>query len=326
MKRIAVIGLGNIAYRHLKNIKSLFPDARIMVISASGRTLDAADLGVDTSGTSIEDVIAFNPDMAVVASPATYHADHVVALVSRGIPVMVEKPIAGNFAQAQSILSTLAQSKSSVAVGYILRYLGSAKAMKKAIEDEVVGRIYHVSVNVGQFLPDWRPGKSYQNSVSASAKLGGGVLLELSHELDYLRWLFGPLTLQFAHLCHSHELNLEVEEMADVLLTFGEGSVCSLHMDFLQKTVQRYCHVIGELGRLEWDIVTNSVLLTTPDGNEELYSDPGCDRNQMYLDLMREFVAAIEGKHKVAMHVQDACDTVQLIDEIKQKANWGAVL
>jgi len=323
---VAVIGLGSIAHRHRNNIRSRFPDARILAMSASGRAVHEPLEHVDEMFTSLQALIDARPDFAIVASPASLHATHTTALIEAGVPVLVEKPLTSSAIDAASLCAVTAKCRVPVAVGYCLRYLSSSQRMKMILDDNVIGPVYSVIVNTGQYLPEWRSDKDYRQSVSASRFLGGGVLLELSHELDYMQWLLGDLKLQFAYLRNSKELCLEVEEVADIVLTSASGTLCSIHLDFLQKHTQRHCHFIGALGNLEWDLLQNTILLRNAEGDTVLFAEPDWDRNQMYLAMLDDFMLLINNHEQQSVDPSQASKIVNLIEEIKDRAIWGALL
>ena len=175
-------------------------------------------------------------------------------------------------------------------------------------------------------MPQWRSGKDYKDTVSAKLSLGGGVLFELSHEIDYIQWLLGDMSLEYAHLRSSLDLGLDVEDSADLVLTNSVGTVCSMHLDFLQKTAQRKCSFIGSNGRLEWDLVSNSVELISENKTQMLYQDSEWDKNQMYIDMINDFVSAINGKPNRCVTVSESAKVVGLVELIKEKGTRGISL
>src|SRR5690606_29956228 len=102
-----------------------------------------------------------------------------------------EKPLSDSLESFARAGEVLLENSAKIEVAYNLRFMPSAIRLKELLTEQIVGRIHSVSIEVGQYLPDWRPATDYRKNVSACKKLGGGVLLELSHELDYLTWLFG---------------------------------------------------------------------------------------------------------------------------------------
>lgn len=322
---VAVIGLGNISKRHRKNIKELFPESKIIAVSASGRRPAELIENADLVALSLAQAIALNPTFAIVASPATLHVEHACALMSAGIPTLIEKPITTTVAEGMALLQIEFETRTPAAVGYCLRYLPSARFVKKALESQMLGVIYTAHINIGQYLPNWRPGADYRESVSAQKELGGGVLLELSHELDYLQWLLGRQDVHYACLRTSRELCLDVDEVADLVLVSERGTVSVLHMDFLQKSACRRCTLIGSKARLDWDLLENSVTLYDERGGRVLYRDSEWDKNIMYVDMVRDFAALIQGKVNECIRIAEGFETVSLIDAVRTKAIQGIV-
>ena len=320
MSKVAVIGLGNIATRHRRNLKSLFPNVELLVMSASGRIPTDEISDSDGIVTSIEALIEANVELVIVASPAPFHALHSIPLIEAGIPTLIEKPVTTTSEDANAIQKAIDEHGTPVAVGYCLRYLPSAQKLKVLLDNKVIGTLYNMHIDIGQYLPDWRPNKDYRDCVSTNEKLGGGALLELSHELDYAQWLLGPLDLQHAILRSSDELDLQVEDMADILALTESDVVASIHLDFLQRKAHRQCSFVGSEGRIDWDLIQNQLILTTAEEIKVLYSEPEWDKNQMYLAVVTDFIQMIKQQPHDCIKVNEAVLTVDLVSEIKQKA------
>lgn len=320
MNKVAVIGLGNIAIRHRKNLKHLFPKCTLFAMSASGRIPNDMVSDCDMLVESVDDLIAHGIQMAVVASPAPFHSVHAIPLMKAGIPVLIEKPIVTNLTDLAALNQAADLGQSPVAVGYCLRYLPSAEQVKALIESKAIGQLYNATVEIGQYLPDWRPGKDFRTSVSANADLGGGALFELSHELDYSRWILGELDIQAAILRSSDTLALDVEDSVDLLAMSEQGAVVSIHMDFLQRAAYRRCRFIGSKGTLEWDLLRNSIVLSDQNGQTILYEEPNWDKNIMYVKMIEDFIRMQEGNKHRCILLDDAGKTVALIEEIRKRA------
>ena len=320
---VAVIGLGNVASRHRKNLKLRFSGVTVLAMSSSGRKVDESIDNADYVVNSIQDIIDAKPAFVIVASPSTYHAKHALRLLEKKIPVLIEKPVTASLSDSYKLIAASQLSQTPIAVGYCLRYLPSSCEMKRVLAEGLIGNVYNAFVHVGQFLPDWRDNKEFRSSVSAKVSLGGGALLELSHELDYIQWLLGDMNFEYAHLRTSHELDLEVEEIADLVLTSIEGVVCNVHLDFLQKKPHRMCVLIGSRGRLEWDLIGNTIVMHNAEGRFTIYSKPDWDKNEMYLDMVDDFVDMINSKPSDCIDIDQATKTVALIEEIKANAIWG---
>jgi len=323
IQKVAVIGLGSIALRHRRNLKTSYPAASILAMSASGRIPAEPIEYADEVVPDIISLIEIRPYLVIIASPSSIHAQQAMPLIKAGIPVLIEKPVTATVSDSSRLIKFAAKHQTPIAVGYCLRYLSSSLIMKSLIDDQVIGKIYNLQAEVGQFLPDWRPDKKVKETVSANESLGGGALLELSHELDYIQWLIGDLTVEYAQLRHSKELDLDVEELADMVLTTKTGTVCNVHLDFLQKQALRHCHFIGSKGRLNWDLLNNTISLHSSLGDNVVYSEPEWDKNQMYLAMIEDFVNQIEGNSHQCISLNQAATTVRLVEQIKQISVQG---
>lgn len=321
MSCYAVIGMGSIAKRHLANLRHLHPDAKIYAVSASGQN---SELPVHADAViSLEQLIGEKPVYAIVASPAPYHVTTAKVLLQNGIAVLIEKPLADTVEGCEELLSGSVNMQScAVSVGYCLRFLPSAQIVKNYLDSGSLGNVYNIESNVGQFLPGWRKDKNYKDSVSARKELGGGALLELSHELDYLFWFFDDLELQHSWLRTTDELGLDVEEIVDLVLTTTSGTYISVHLDFIQKSTQRNCEFIGEKGRLVWDLMANSVTLFDATGTETLYSEPQYNKNGMYIDMLQAFEDVKTAGMSHLATVETASKVIKLIEDAKQSNKW----
>ncbi|WP_454833089.1 Gfo/Idh/MocA family protein [Pseudomonas veronii] len=323
-----VIGSGSIAKRHIGNLKKLFASARVGCISASGRTLSAEDVGENTQiYRSMNEALADNPVLAIVASPAPLHLAYAVQLLDRKVPVLIEKPLCDSLERFSPHRDVLFEHKSRIEIAYNLRFMSSALKFKALLEACSVGAIRSVSVDVGQYLPDWRPASDYRKNVSARRDLGGGVLLELSHELDYLRWLFGEFDTVYCVARNTAALEIDVEDTVDALLVRSDRLAVNVHMDFLQRAAVRTCKVIGQEGTLIWDILNNGITLHTGrDQQHVLFEDPGYDRNNMYLDQLRHFVQVAQGTVSPVIDLEDGLQTLRLIEAMKKSSATGQVV
>ena len=312
----AIIGLGNISSRHRKNLRTVFPDAHIACLSASGRTIDKLPEDCDILVDTIEQMIDLKPEFSIIASPATHHARHAIPFLKNQIPVLIEKPIAASMKDAELIIEAAIKHTTPAAVAYCLRYKPFILDIKGHLKQKTIGRIINVEIVAGSYLPDWRPGKNYLESVSASESLGGGVLLELSHELDYALWILGKMDLHRSYISDSKILGLSAEEEAHLDFTLESEGQCSIHLDFLQKKPVRYANFHGANGKIFWDLQNNTLKINTSQSSEALAMDDW-NSNDMYVDMLNDFssnfllhkpnqLASIDGSATVLSYIERA--------------------
>jgi predicted dehydrogenase len=323
VRKCLVVGSGSIARRHISIIRHLLPTAEVACVSSSGRLLSEHETAATQRLDSLTDAIAWRPDLAVIASPAPLHPAHAAAFLDLGVAVLIEKPLADSCLRFDELAGRLCAHRDRIEVAYNLRYLPVLFELKKQIDRKAIGRLHSIRIEVGQYLPDWRPDNDYRRNVSANKLLGGGVLLELSHELDYLLWIFGNFDIAYCIASNSGQLEIDVEDRVDITLSRADGVVAQLHMDFLQRQVTRQCKVVGETGTLHLDLTTNSLRVFRHGKEEILFSDPSADRNLMYFEQMRGFIELATGQRAPRVSLDDGIAVLTLIDLLRQSASTG---
>lgn len=314
MNCIGVIGLGSISNRHRQNIRQIFKKATIIVAPSNPLSTKKNIQNYDIYESDFKNLLKHRLNFVIVASPSTFHLNHAEPFIRANIPLLIEKPIAASAKDATALLQLIEQYQSRVAVGYCLRFLPSAIKAREVIQKQMLGSIYNIEINSGSYLPNWRPGIDYKNSVSASQSLGGGALLELSHELDYYQWIFGNLTIDKCYLRSSSELGLGVEDVVDII---GRDSMSNsqvhIHLDFLQKEPIRLLKVLGSKGVMEWNIIDNTVRVR---GEKSLQFDYNTyNFEQIYAD---ELIAFSDSDESRIASANESTDLIKLIETIKR--------
>lgn len=320
-EKYLVVSLGSIGRRHLRNLRRLRPQSRIGVLRLSGDASGVVPDGADCCFASIGDARAFRPTAAIVCSPASTHVGVAMALVEDGVPVLIEKPIANGSAGLDALLEKARGRGVPLMTGYNLRFLPSLVEARRLVLSGAIGQVMGVRAEVGQYLPDWRPGARYQDSVSAKQALGGGALLELSHEIDYVYWIFGLPARVAAMGGRYGALEIDVEDMASLCMEYEQPRLLvNIHLDFLQRPASRSCKFIGSEGTLVWDGMAESIALYRPEAGQwsrvEVPSVP--DRNAMYMDELSHFLAAVERRGEVGIDGAQGRDVLRIVEAAKE--------
>tara|TARA_Y100000588_G_scaffold381013_1_gene465827 strand:+ start:2815 stop:3795 length:981 start_codon:yes stop_codon:yes gene_type:complete len=317
INKVVVVGLGSIAKRHRQNIKELFPNAIVYAIPSSARKVTTSVDFCDEIVNDINELKVKDFQLAIIASPSSFHAKHSIPFIESNVPTIIEKPIAATASDAYKIIDSQLKYETKVGVGYCLRFLPSFQCFRNLLQANKVGDIQSVFIEVGQYLPDWRSDKNYKKSVSASKELGGGALLELSHEVDYAFNLFGELELQYGCQQASSELGLEVEDCVDLVATTKHHIPVNIHLDFLQKKPARFCKVVGSKGVMQLDFINNEITFTDSHLTEKLFSEPSWDKNLMYINMLKQFLSLDNEIDTPVASIEDSAQVVQFIDFIK---------
>ena len=322
IKRIAIIGLGSIGKRHLRLARKLRPEIKIIAVrSGKGKKVQEEKIA-DKIVYTIEDAINTGIQAAIIATPATFHADQALRLMNLGIHVLIEKPLSHSLENVNELLRAAGESDAVGLVGYCLRYDPAALKFKEILATEKIGQILSVQVNCSSYLPDWRLDMDYRQSVSAKKELGGGVLLELSHELDYIRWFFGDMKSVYANIQNSGTLDIDVEDSVDMIFESEQGYFVSVHLDFNSRGTRRECIARCANGDLIWDAIANKVIWHPVGGakENETYQN---DRDYIYREQLKHFFNCIEKDEQPSVSIHDGVAVLQMIELAKKSHKIG---
>ena len=223
MKPVLVIGYGSIGQRHVQILSEL---------GLSVHVFSRRPLKKGKNYRSLEFALnEIKPEYVVVANETSEHYSTLQTLLYFEVPqILVEKPL---FSFSENLQEKL---KSQVCVAYSLRF----HPLLEHLFSEIKGQsVLSVQVYVGQYLPDWRPKRDYSKSYSVSRDKGGGVLRDLSHELDYLNWLVGPWKSMTALGGHFSELAGDSDDVFCLLLKMEKCPVVSLQLNYLDRKGRR---------------------------------------------------------------------------------------
>lgn len=327
ISKILIVGFGSIGERHLRVARSLFPDAQIALLrrSKSEKVPQFADLCFN----SISDAMLFSAQIAVICNPATEHIKIGSILINNQTNLLIEKPISSSASGVVDLLNKADRRGVKIAIGYNLRFNKSLNKFKELIESGIAGEILSVRVEIGQYLPSWRPGKDYRNSVSSQQKLGGGVLNELSHEIDYIQWIFGQIKSVQAEIGRFGNLEIDVEDTAILILKIIKKNdnreiLVSVNMDFIRHDSSRTCVAIGEKGTLKWDAMSGTVQFYPEGGRDiqEIYRET-TPNDESYLAEWKSFVKNIERNDTPECDGYSALSVVKVIEAAKDSSCTG---
>ena len=320
--RFLVVGTGSIGTRHCRNLVML-GHAVLAWDGDPARLAEIASVpGVATVG-SVDDGLRDRPDAVLVCTPPASHVAVARRALEAGAHLFVEKPIAITTCEALPIVEEAERSRRLFAVGFNLRFLPSLQRVKTLLDNKRVGRVLAVRAEFGSYLPDWRPGRDYHENYAVQSALGGGILLDAVHELDYLTWLFDDVADVLCTAGHVSELAGDTEDLAEVTLRFESGVLAHVHLDYLQRVYRRNLQVIGDAGTIVWDYPTHSVTILASDAQPETVSAMDGDTNEMYVEELRHFIRCLEGRDSPMVDGREALRSLRLVEAAKTSVGEG---
>ncbi len=321
--KFLVVGCGSIGKRHLRNLRALGYDD-ILVLRSRRKDVDVIEREFGAvSFFDLDQALAEKPDIVIIANPTHLHVPVALAAARSGAHLFIEKPLSLSLDGVAELLALIKQNSLQAMVAYPLRFHPGLRKMRSLLQEGAIGKPLYVHAEVGSYLPDWRPGSDYRQLYSAHADQGGGVILDLSHELDYLFWLFGAPRRLSAHAQRTGALEIHAEDSADILMETADGLNIALHLDYLQRPPVRQCKVVGAEGTLVWDYMSGEVRAYQAASDEWVQFNFDGERNEMYIAELRHFIAAVENDSKLLIPLEQGVRVLQICLTAKKSAQAG---
>jgi predicted dehydrogenase len=327
MKRFLLCGLGSIGQRHARILRQQLGDQADLhayrsrgfsiVINDDMTAMEGASPEAAyaiTPHTSLPDSLSLKPDAVFVTNPISEHVKTALAAARAGCHIFMEKPVGHDMTGIAELLGLMKHKDLVGCSGYQLRFHPALAKIKEWLNEKVLGRVIHAHLHFGEWLPGMHPYEDYHISHASRADQGGGVILCLSHEIDYACWLFGWPRMVTTLGGTLGDLGIDVEDTADLQLSCGlEGCEVpvNIHLDFLQKPPQRNCLITGTKGVIEWSYYSQHVTLSRG-GQTETFEFPNFVRNDMFQAQTANFLAAIDRKEQPVCSIADGVKTLQV--------------
>ena len=248
-KRIIIVGTGSIGRRHAANLTTLGTDVSVFDVN---QTL-LKTVCTENKWDPVFDLnLALDQnrfDAAIICTPNHLHIPYAQKAIDAGLHIFVEKPLSHTLDGVGELLGALKKSGLVGMAGFNLRFEPGLRYMKQRLD---LDQVAFAHVEFGSYLPGWRPGTDYTKGYSANKSMGGGIILDDVHEIDYACWLFGyPRSVQSASGTYGR-LGIDVEDVADMHLHY-QDKIVTLHSDYLQKRYTRTCKICFRDGySMEW--------------------------------------------------------------------------
>lgn len=321
-----IAGTGSAGRRLARTLQDHVPGIGFVLVRKDARTDDVSRALDARVVATLPEALASRPSFAVVCTPSALHLDALLPLVDAGLPFYVEKPVVATRDQLDRLSAALDRARFSAPTmtGCNLRFLPSLRKLKSLLDAGAVGRVVRASLQAGQWLPDWRPGRDYRSDYSADPDRGGGVILDLVHELDQARWLLGEFDRVRAVAGKLSPLEIRTEDTALILLSRAGGPAVAVALDYVSRRPVRRYEFVGDGGTLSWDLPEKRLSRADAAGEERI--DAGADAFDVaatYPAAMREFVEAVRTGRPTSQDVREGMKSAELALRAKEAADAG---
>lgn len=300
--KVLIIGVGSIGRKHIAALRRIEPDCEIVALRSSAASPQVEGVRSVYSPAQIEGECF---DFAIVATPTASHLASLRHAAALGCPLFIEKPVSHLMSHARDIMALLPPYRLTY-VACNLRFLECLAFVKQAV-DTRGKRINEVNAYCGSYLPSWRPGADFRRVYSARPEMGGGVHIDLIHELDYIYWMFGRPQQVSRTLRSSSTLGIEAVDYANYCLSYP-GFCASVVLNYYRRDYRRTLEIVWEDETWLADLAKNTVEC---DGRLLFSSDRSI--SDTYESQLRHFIGLVrEGRKASFNSVGDACEVLKI--------------
>ena len=227
--------------------------------------------------------------------------------------------------RVKTLKETTAEKNVKVLVGFQFRFHPVLGQIRSLLESGELGKPLSARAHWGEYLPGWHPWEDYRQGYAARKDLGGGVVNTLCHPLDYMRWLFGEVDSLTAMTGQVSQLELEVEDVAEIVLNFRSGLIGSVHLDYFQQPPAHWLEINTEKGQVHWDNATGKARLYSAQNQtwQMLTPPEGFGRNRLFMAETRHFIALARGEEPSRCSLLDGLRSMQMTDAVHASASFG---
>jgi len=301
--KVLIIGLGSIAYKHIFSIRALVENPIIYALRSGNKEECSTHKNV-INIFNLGDVDMADVDFVIISNPTAMHYQTIVQLLPYRIPLFIEKPLFSNISlNNEKLIDQINDFSIPTYIACNLRFLDCLNEIKSLLIDE---RINEVNVYCGSYLPDWRPGADFRKVYSANKELGGGVHIDLIHELDYIYWIFGnPQNIQ-SYFSNRSSLDITAVDYANYLWQYEMYAV-NIVLNYYRRDAKRTLEVVTENNIYLVDLLSNSI---TKNGNQIFKSEQKVI--DTYIPQMKHFFDVIISKNKSINTIEEANRILEL--------------
>jgi predicted dehydrogenase len=286
----------------------------LAVCDSDQRRLDAlnAEFSVTTFQAFDEAMDTVRPGAVLVCTPPHLHVGFAIKALEAGAHVFVEKPLSNTLEGVERMKQLSEHRGLVVQVGYNWRYHQGLRRVKEMLQEGAIGRVLWARAEAGQYLPDWRPSIDYRTNYTAHRSMGGGIILDGSHEIDYLCWLLGDVQRAYCESGSLSDLDVDVEDTASIVLRMRSGVVAEVHLDFVQRTKARDCKFVGTEGTILWDYVDGKLRRFNIAGKQWQSYPFDADIDGQYVAEIEDFLRVLGEGTRPLVGIDEATRTLKV--------------
>ena len=300
--KILIIGLGSIGKKHVEAIQTILPHVEIFALRSNKQAEKIENI---QNIYLFDDIAHLDVEFAIIANPTSEHKKVISQLIGYDISLFIEKPLYSSL-DIVELIDLISKRGIFTYVACNLRFLDCIRYLKEQLPDLQNKRLNEVNVYCGSYLPDWRKNVDFRKTYSAITELGGGVHIDLIHELDYLYWLFGkPLRINRTFKKQS-SLAISAYDYANYLLEY-DGFCANVVLNYYRRDPKRTMELVFDDETWGIDLLANQVIC-----NGQILNSSDQKIADTYILQMKYFIKCMEEKQVTFNTVNDAFEVLKI--------------
>lgn len=335
--KVLFIGLGGAGQRHLRNLYTAL-DGKIDVYAIRYRNSQFVlndnfeiqdcerldDKYQIKLVSSVDEAYEKGIRVVFICNPTAFHHEFLKSAVKCGMDVFIEKPLSDSVEYVRELL--LMNGNERVFIGYQFRYHPCIQMTKKVLSSGAIGKVVSANFWVADDIRNWHPYEDYRNLYASRKEMGGGVILTQIHEIDYIRYLLGKPASIYAVAGHFSNLEVDVEDVANIMFIYGgNGHIVPIHLyeDYLQSPSRRGGVIIGDNGKIEFDLISFQMQVFSRSKECQKYVFKS-DMQKLFIEELKEFLRMVFDDLKCSpIPLKEGIEDLEIVDSIKKSAVSG---
>lgn len=301
--KLLIIGLGSIAQKHIDALIKINQFASVYALRSNTNAKPFINI-IDLY--ELSDV-PNDIDFILISNPTSLHSKTILNVIDFNKPLFIEKPVFDSVINNDEIIRLIKEKNIKTYVACNLRFHPALIFLRDYLNSNNL-KVNEVNIYCGSYLPDWRPLQDYTKSYSANQKLGGGVHLDLIHELDYTIWIFGKPVNYKSIKRKVSKLLIDTFDYTNYNLSYPDFNV-SITLNYYRTTPKRQIEVVLENETLICDLLTCTILNSE---NKIIFTDNEFDFSKTYLNQMNYFINNLRNEYIYMNNINEAFEILKI--------------
>jgi predicted dehydrogenase len=326
--KVTVLGCGSIGQRHVRGVykmRKTLGVEQITVFDINKERMHSIkkELGGICISESLNEAIQ-DADTVFLCISTSAHIPVYKELKKHGsFHLFIEKPLSHDLEGCDQLIFDQSKSDKKTIVGYFLRLHPLLLEVQSMIQKKCIGDIVNLRVECGAYLPLWHPWEDYRDFYMSWKVGGGGALLDISHEIDYIQWLFGDIEDIQGYFGQFSNLEITSDDLALAICKFKNGIIGEIHLDLLQHSKERFLKIVGNDGVIIADLVKDELRVYLNNEAEWSIKKFNTNFDDIYDEEYKKIFETISGQDHNLASAEDGLRTMQVIEGIRRSSSTG---